>query len=269
MIILKKTLNYQFYDRVINKMNIPFTLTLVSESSTLITDYLLDQLAFQIEQKLQLVEQIFSPFKETSLLKKYQDGDLQALQNANFKKIFDFAENAFQSTNGFFDSYYAGKFDPTGLVKGWAIEEIFNNLLLPLFKTNLQIVGISLNGGGDLQFATRPQCSFCWNIAIENPHQPKHISAVYQLKTGAIATSGFSKRGNHIANMSDTSLIQATIVAKSLTWADIWATAALVAGQKNFISLLAKNQLTGIMISPMTITPFSEGRLANAEKNSI
>lgn len=262
--------DYQFYDRVINMMNIPFTLTLVCETQMPVADYLIDHLMTQVQQKLQVVDRIFSPFKQDSLLKKYQAGDLQVMQNTSFHTVFDLAKEAAKTTAGFFDPYYyATEFDPTGLVKGWAIEKIFNNLLSPFLRNHPAVIGISLNGGGDLQFATQQGCSFYWEIGIENPSQLDSLSAVYKLKNGAVATSGFSKRGQHIANLTDHSLLQATIISESLTWADIWATAALVAGQQNFISLLTKCQLTGLMITSKNIIPFSEGRLADAEKNTI
>ena len=194
---------------------------------------------------------------------------LQVMQNTSFHPVFELAKAAAKTTVGFFDPYYATEFNPTGLVKGWAIEEIFNNLLSPFLRNHPPVIGISLNGGDDLQFATQYGSSFYWEIGIENPSQLDSLSAVYKLKNGAVATSGFSKRGQHIANLTDHSLLQATIVSDSLTWADIWATAALVAGQQNFNSLLTKCQLTGLMITSKNIIPFSEGRLADAEKNTI
>ncbi|KRN09096.1 FAD:protein FMN transferase [Liquorilactobacillus mali] len=250
-------------------MNIPFTLTLVCEERISAANHWIDYLMAQVQQELQVIDHIFSPFKQDSLLKKYQAGDLQIMQNASFHTVFDLAKRAAKTTTGFFDPYYASEFNPTGLVKGWAIEKIFNNLLSPFLTSHPQVTGISLNGGGDLQFATQPESSFDWEIGIENPKQLHSLSAVYKLKNGAAATSGFSKRGQHISNLTDHSLLQATIISEGLTWADIWATTALAAGQQKFINLLTEHQLTGLMITSKTIIPFSEGRLADAEKNTI
>ncbi|MFT8446508.1 MAG: FAD:protein FMN transferase [Liquorilactobacillus nagelii] len=264
-----KQLDYQFYDRLINEMNLPFTLTLVCEKNSPSIEQEVNQLAKQIQQNLQDIDRIFSPFKQDSLLKRYQQGDLQVMQNKSFRTVFGLAEMAAKLTTGFFDPYYAAKYDPTGLVKGWSIEEIFNKLLVPFLLQHSQVVGISLNGGGDLQFRTRADSAFYWEVGIENPNNLQKLSAVYQMKDGAIATSGFSKRGQHIANLTDHSLLQATIITDSLTWADIWATAALTAGRQNFLELLKTNQLSGVLITPTSTIPFSKGRLADAAENSI
>jgi thiamine biosynthesis lipoprotein len=142
-------------------------------------------------------------------------------------------------------------------------------LLVPFLLQHSQVVGISLNSGGDLQFMTRNDSSFYWKVGIENPSNLQQLSAIYQMKDGAIATSGFSKRGQHIANLTDHSLLQVTIIADSLTWADVWATAALTAGRQNFLELLKVNRLSGVLITPTSTILFSKGRLTDATKSSI
>jgi thiamine biosynthesis lipoprotein len=97
-----KQQDYQFYDRLINEMNLPFTLTLACERDSPSIEQELNQLAKQVQQNLKDIDRIFSPFKQDSLLKKYQQGDLRVMQNESFRTVFGLAEMAAKLTTGFF-----------------------------------------------------------------------------------------------------------------------------------------------------------------------
>ncbi|MDN7146514.1 FAD:protein FMN transferase [Liquorilactobacillus mali] len=259
--------DFKIYDRVINKMNIPFTLSIATTSLfNKSINKLIDQLAIETQKSLQQVDELFSTFRPDSLVKRYQLGDDTSLLNDKFKTVYDLSILGSNVTQGYFDPYFEGCFNPTGLVKGWAIEEIFFNILQPVLKNEPQILGISLNGGGDLQFGTQTNSPFFWKIGIENPVKLHQLVAIYKLQNGAVATSGFSKRGQHIVGLNDHSLLQSTIVASSLTWADIWATAALSAGETKFSKLLQREELTGLLVSNKDVIPFLKGRKADVEK---
>ncbi|MGX7329108.1 hypothetical protein ACWOEC_07225 [Enterococcus bulliens] len=49
-----------------------------------------------------------------------------------------------EKSAGILDPFYSGTYDPTGLVKGWAIEEAFFRYLQPLLDTN-QLIAASIN----------------------------------------------------------------------------------------------------------------------------
>ena len=73
-----------------------------------------------------------------------------------------------------------------------------------------------------------------------------------ELRTGAVATSGTAARGQHITDPGTgapaTELLSATVVGPSLTWADVYATAAFVLGQRGLGWLATRQGHAGILI---------------------
>ncbi len=69
-----------------------------------------------------------------------------------------------------------------------------------------------------------------WRIGIEDPFDPHVVLATVPVANGAVATSGTAHRGQHLVDARTgghpTTVAQVTVVAGSLTWADIDATAA-------------------------------------------
>jgi len=261
---------YYFPNQVVEQMNIPFTIKLATTDPD---DIVMEQLKLataKINRRLAEIDRDFSPFRADSLVSKYQRGDRNPILDSNdFQIVYGQAILAEQMTDKIFTPYFDGKYDPTGLVKGWAIEQTFDKYLMPLLD-DPKIEGISLNGGGDIKFATRPDSDFNWGIGIEDPIDLQNILATYYLKNGAIATSGNSKRGEHIIRQIPNTLEQVTVVSDSLVTADIWATVGISAGLEKFSEFVEKYQLSGIIIdtrrSPIN---FSEGMMANAEKTPL
>jgi thiamine biosynthesis lipoprotein len=73
-----------------------------------------------------------------------------------------------------------------------------------------------------------------WRIGVEDPADPTRVLAVVPVFTGAVATSGTAHRGSHLLDartgLPPTGVASVTVVAGSLTWADIDATAAYAQG---------------------------------------
>ncbi len=261
---------YYFPNHVINQMNIPFTVKLATRFPD---DIVMEQLKVateNIDEALHQIDLDFSPFRYDSLVSKYQRGEEGPMMDSeNFQSVYAQSILAEQMTDSIFTPYFAGRYDPTGLVKGWAIEKTFDEFLKPLLK-DTKIEGISLNGGGDIKLATRQDSDFRWGIGIENPDDLQEIIATYYLKNGAVATSGNSKRGEHIIRMNQNQVEQVTVVSNSLVDADIWATVGISAGINKFSQMINENYLSGILIDknhePLN---FSEGLIANAQETSL
>ncbi|MFC6176334.1 FAD:protein FMN transferase [Companilactobacillus huachuanensis] len=265
-----KTNQYFFPNQVIEQMNIPFTVKLATTDPDEVVMEQLKLATDKINHRLVEIDRDFSPFRTDSLVSKYQRGDRNPILDSNdFQIVYGQAILAEQMTDKIFTPYFDGKFDPTGLVKGWAIEQTFDKYLTPLLD-DPKIEGISLNGGGDIKFATKVNSEFCWGIGIEDPDNLQRILATYYLKNGAIATSGDSKRGEHIVRQIPNKIEQVTVVDKSLVTADIWATVGVSAGLDKFSEFVEKYQLSGIIIdqhrSPIN---FSEGMITNVEKTPL
>lgn len=244
-------------NRTVEAMTLPFTISLATAQASQLEEEL-ERLSSAILTELERLEEKFSAFRPSSLVCRFQDGDRSVLFDQEFQEVFALAEMARQETDGAFDPYYKGGYDPTGLVKGWVIEEIFKTKLLPYLQ-HPDVEAVCLNGGGDMQFATKDTSDFVWKIGIENPENLQEILAVFTAKNGAIATSGYSKRGQHIPSQND--LQQITFMDTSLTRADVWATAGLSMPENTLLDAIAHHQLSGLYIKPQQLHFFKKGEL--------
>lgn len=242
-------------NRTVEAMTLPFTISLaVTQASQLEEE--LESLSLDILAELEGLEEKFSAFRPSSMVCRFQDGDRSVLLDQEFQEVFALAEMAHRETEGAFDPYYKGIYDPTGLVKGWVIEHIFQTKLLPYLQ-HPDVEAVCLNGGGDMQFATKEASSFVWKIGIENPENLQEILAVFAAKNGAIATSGYSKRGQHIQAKND--LQQITFMDTSLTRADVWATAGLSMPENALKEAIEQKQLSGLFIKQEQLQFFQKG----------
>lgn len=265
-----KTDEYYFPNMVIDQMNIPFTIKFATKDPDDLVMEQLEKTTKKIEIKLRQIDLDFSPFRADSLVSKYQLGDRRPLLNSqDFQSVYAQTMLAEQMTEKIFTPYFSGRFDPTGLVKGWAIEQSFEQYLRPLLA-DPKIAGVSLNGGGDIKLAVRDDSDFQWGIGIEDPNNLLDIIATYYLRNGAIATSGNSKRGEHIIKKAANEVTQVTIVSNSLVDADVWATTGVAAENEQFLRLIKEHNLSGLLIrhesAPLN---FSEGAIVNVKETPL
>lgn len=265
-----KTHGYYFPNMVIDQMNIPFTVKLATKDPDDLVLKQLEAVTKKIASKLHQIDLNFSPFRPDSLVSKFQLGDRRPLLDSkDFQSIYAQTVLAEQMTDGVFTLYFSGKYDPTGLVKGWAIEQSFEQFLRPLLS-DPKIEGVSLNGGGDIKLATRNDSNFQWGVGIENPKNLLDIIATYYIRNGAIATSGNSKRGEHIIKSEFNGVSQVTVVSNSLIDADVWATTGVAAKNEQFLNMIRMYNLSGLLINQdSTPLNFNEGVIINAQETSI
>lgn len=230
---------------VLSHMTIPFTIHLVTKEP--IDPNLKTDTIRQIDTFLARINRDYSAYDPTSLVNHHPASGQGVsdffIQNTEYQAIFAQCLLVKEKSEGLFDPFYNGNYDPTGLVKGWAIEEAFFRYIQPLLDANLLIAG-SINGGGDMQVGVQKGSDFRWTIGIEHPIK-KTIVATYELKNGALATSGNTKRGMHIQTKRDTTQ-QVTILAPYLSLADCWATVGVAADESQFQHLIRKEALTGL-----------------------
>ena len=95
------------------------------------------------------------------------------------------------ATGGAFDARapLPGMLDPTGLVKGWAVERAA--ALLERAGARRFLV----DAGGDVVLRGGP-----WRVGIRHPRLRDRLAAVLELRDGAVATSGAYERGAHIVD---------------------------------------------------------------------
>jgi FAD:protein FMN transferase len=136
-------------------------------------------------------------------------------------------------SGGYFTESPGGQFDPSGYVKGWAVERAAALLAQAGSADHL------VNGGGDVQCAGgRPGAGGMsaqpWRVGIADPLRPGRLALVVEARDRAVATSGTAERGAHIldphAGGPASGLASLTVTGPSLALADAYATAAVAMG---------------------------------------
>jgi thiamine biosynthesis lipoprotein len=254
--------------KVLSVMNIPFTIMVKPWRRTDIDHQLswaqahlaMQSASSQINDFLHKVDERFSPYQPHSLVSNARHGDWSALlADREFHEIYGKAALAKTLTHGAFNVYHHGEYDPTGLVKGWAIETAVARFLRPLLRPTLQtmpnsamhspVEAVAINGGGDIQAEVSQHSDFAWRVGVEDPRDISRLIWRYDLHNGGVATSGFSKRGIHITHtQTDEVLQQLTIISESVEDADMWATAGISSGLHSWMSLAQEHSLNAIAV---------------------
>ena len=254
---------------LLKRMNMPFTIVFVRGNfdETLIEVW--NQVVNEIDKYLKNVEEKFSPFLPDSLVSRHTDlgEDLQEdFFDLEYQEVYGRSLMAKKETQGLFNPFFDGKYNPTGIVKGWTIENAFMKYIKPLIDNNIIEAG-AINGAGDIQVGTKLDSNFSWEIGIENPEDKDKIIAKYSIKNGAVATSGISKKGQHIKSDNDINHVQVTVVGTNLSDVDVLATAGVVANEKIWSEIVENKLLTGILLTKEGIKRvFEEGKITDVER---
>lgn len=175
---------------------------------------------------LHRVDELFSTWRADSQISRLRRGDLDLSRcDADVRDVLRLCEEAERVSDGWFSTRHAGRVDPTGLVKGWAVERAAQML------ASAGAGSVCVNGGGDIQTHGGP-----WRVGIADPLRPGELVAVVETRDElAVATSGPAERGCHILDPYSGAppadpLASVTVVCRSLAEADAWATAACAMG---------------------------------------
>ena len=182
------------------------------------------------------VDRDFSTYKVDSWVSRLRRGEVTITDcPAELQSVWALCAQAKWLSDGAFDPWaVAGGFDPSGLVKGWAVDKCAE-ILLAAGAAHVQV-----NAAGDLAlrggwFDAAVGVVKPWSIGVVNPDDHLQVVKVYQITDGAIATSGTYERGAHIYD-PDNGMIaigakSATVVGAEGWLCDSLATAVMVAGQ--------------------------------------
>lgn len=171
------------------------------------------------------IDNTFSTYRPNSEISRLRRGEITIAQcSPDVRNVLNRCQELSAETNGYFDAYADGTLDPSGLVKGWAIQRV-SEMLTAAGSGNHCV-----NGGGDVQCAGSAAAGTPWRIGITDPLKPGNLAAVIAGNGLAVATSGSAERGPHILDphtgASPKLLASVTIVGPSLATADAYATAA-------------------------------------------
>jgi thiamine biosynthesis lipoprotein len=133
-----------------------------------------------------------------------------------------------RATGGFFSVRPAGRLDPSGLVKGWAVAGAAERLAAAGAER------FCIDAGGDVIARGRPAPDRRWRVGIRHPVEHDRLATVLEVEDLAVATSGEYERGAHIVDPHTggrpSGLVSVTVVGPDLGTADAYATAAFAMG---------------------------------------
>ncbi len=200
----------------------------------------------QVFSHLCRVDSVFSLYRPDSELMRWRAGQLEPAElHPWVAEVQTLCEEAHDRTGGLFtpwlpqpgaaapapeegDEPEPTDFDPTGLVKGWAVSGA------AAYLQEVHDISFCLNAAGDIAVGTGRGVDVAapWRIGIEDPHQRGRIARTVEISAGSVATSGSAIRGDHFFDPRHQAWIRssgsATVFGPDLMWADVWATAASI-----------------------------------------
>ncbi|MDQ1431483.1 MAG: FAD:protein transferase [Actinomycetota bacterium] len=180
------------------------------------------------------VDATYSTYRRESPISRYGLGHItRADLLPEINDILELCEALRLESDGAFDPWAVpapngSTFDPSGIVKGWAVERAAALL------ARKDCANYCINAGGDI-VVRGTKSGAPWRVGLRNPYAPQSLATVIEL-TGsfAIATSAAYERPGHIIDPNRgrpaIAIASATVVGPSLTFADAFATTVFVKG---------------------------------------
>lgn len=177
------------------------------------------------------VDDVFSTYRPGSVISRLARDDIGPDDcSPEVREVLDLCARTRRATDGWFSPTPGGTLDPSGLVKGWAVERAAQMLRAAGARHTC------VNGGGDLQLSGESAPGVPWRIGITHPLRPGALCTVVTGHDLAIATSGTAERGAHILDPHTGAPADGpasvTVVGRRLTLTDAYATAAFAMGDR-------------------------------------
>ncbi|MFJ1932367.1 MULTISPECIES: FAD:protein FMN transferase [unclassified Kitasatospora] len=181
----------------------------------------------RIADRLHRIDAVFSPYRPDSDISRLDRGELALADcDPQVRAVLAACREVAAQTDGFFTERPGGRLDPSGWVKGWAVEEAAGLLRAAGARQ------YCVSGGGDVQTAGGP-----WRIGVAHPLRPDALAAVLGGDDLAVATSGTAERGAHILDphtgrpaLGLASLTLVGAPGTGIARTDAWATGAFAMG---------------------------------------
>ena len=174
------------------------------------------------------VEDLFSTWRPDSEVSRLGHGELSLAEvSPEVRAVLELCEEVRADSGGAFDIRFAadprvarrdgsGPIDPSGLVKGWALQRAAELL------RGIGIADFCINAGGDVITAGHPEPAQPWRIGIQHPWQRDKLAAVVAVTDLGVATSGRCERGDHVVDPRTgrpaIGLQSVTVIADDLAW---------------------------------------------------
>jgi FAD:protein FMN transferase len=205
------------------------------------------------------VDRRFSVFKDDSEISRFNQGVIrEGGLSQDLKTIFSLCEKTKQETEGYFDAWNGKIFNPSGVVKGWAIWNAAGILEKKGFHD------FCMEAGGDIQIRGENAQGRPWSVGIRNPFNIHEVVKVVYLEKQGIATSGTYIRGQHIYNPKRrdepiTDIVSLTVIGPDVFEADRFATPAFAMGRKGVEFIEGLEGFEGYMIDKNGVATMTSG----------
>lgn len=215
------------------------------------------QLCEQVFAYFVAIDEQFSTYKPTSEISRINAGTLAPNQcSPLMRHILKLCEETKRDTAGYFDIAHNGQLDPSGLVKGWAINEAAR------LVSKAGIHDFCISAGGDMALSGHNKDIQLWRVGIKNPFEQHQIVKHLLLTNHGVATSGTYIRGQHIYDphlplRACTDIASLTVIGPTIYEADRFATAAFAMGQAGVQFIESRPGLEGYMIDSNGIATFT------------
>ena len=210
-------------------------------------------------RRLHWVDATFSTYRPDSVVSRLSRGELTAEEcPAEVREVLGLVREAAAASDGYFTEAPHGFLDPTGIVKGWAVERA-SDMLVAAGSTSHVV-----NGGGDVQLVGESGAGRPWRVGIAHPLRPRQLVAVVSARDAAVATSGTAERGRHIVDPHRggpaDGLASVTVAGPRLAWVDACATAAFAMGLDRGLAWLESlPDVEGLFVTPNGRTQHTTG----------
>ena len=202
-------------------------------------------------ESLREIDRRFSAYRPDSEVSRLIRGEIGERDlSPELAEVLALCETVRRDSLGYFDirrHRADGAPDPTGLVKGWALDRA-GDVLRAAGARNFCI-----NGGGDIVAAGVAAPGQPWRVGIRHPIEAGKLATVLAVRDGCVATSGQYERGEHVrdpfSGLAPAGVLSASIVGPTLTFADAYATAALAMGPDGLAWIASRPGYEGCLIT--------------------
>ena len=183
-------------------------------------------------------DRVFSTYRPDSDVCRLNRGEITlSAAHPDVAQVLGLCADSTALTDGYFDvrgllprsAAEPDPVDPSGLVKGWAVQRA---------GAILDAAGVRawcINAGGDVAVRGHPEPDEGWRVGIRHPLEHERVAAVVEVEDAAVATSGAYERGDHVRDphtgLTPKGVLSVTILGRNLAIADAFATAVFARGR--------------------------------------
>ena len=194
----------------------------------------------RVERWFHVVDERFSTWRADSEICRLGRGDVRLADvSDDVREVLDLCDGVRADTWGAFDVAVANDprvvwregyapIDPSGLVKGWALDRAADIL------RQAEVHNFAINAGGDVLLAGHSGDGTSWRVGLQHPGTRDRVMGAITVTDAGVATSGRYERGDHVVaprtGKPATALAAATVVTPTLAVADGYATGLLALG---------------------------------------